>query len=426
MTLRWHALLALTVAAVGCKPYDRSGDFYAGPMDPQPFWLNFPACDCTTTPQEVGQLPNDNCTPSSSAPETPLMATALDGTGTTVSGLCRPNNGIGYTPGQAAGQFTAVNAFVNDQVIGYYAFPFVSAAPVFTIAKRGSVYVFDAPDAGTDSTKCNPPANYTFDAQRDYVRLDRQGNIFEEKQVSTDGVATPADTTKYIPIYQEVPVTSGGYDCQSIRSAEGLVANGKVQVTTAPAPIGVTGAHPFGIPSGNFLAFSMIDPSADVRFPPNSQFPFDPGAINPDTGLNSTGLDPTLQGPQRWGYYNHFLAAYIDGGYYTMTAPPAGSDPGTFAVMEQMLFAPDTIVDGTTGMPAPGGPGLGLDVLEGVRGDAAYQPLCHVFIYPSANNPQDPTAPTITNVNQVMAQIQQAGMGPFDAGWVFCFQPKVN
>jgi len=370
-----------------CKPYDLDGDYYLGPVDPQPFPVLINNCDCTTEPTP-GALPNDNCIPPTDA---------NGDSAETVLALCRPFSGKGYSPMSSNGSFGATWAWVNGVQVGYYPFPVPSGVDPTIVetltAKRAQAYVFDG-DPTTDTKSCTTPStDYVFDQRRDFVRFDRQGSVFSEKQASTDGLGLPGERSRsgsasYIPVYAEVAVTSNGEGCQTVKSAEGLVSNPKLTLATVP-PQPLTTNHATGLTTGKYLAWAVIDPAAEVT-------------------LADGSVDPkTLLGPQRWGFYNHYLVSYIDGGYLPTEAMTDADGNSFVSAHEQALYAPDNILDPAgSGTVVPGGPGIGLDVLEGARGDAKYSPLCHVFLYY-----HDPATDTAKSVDEVMAAAMQAPQG---------------
>ncbi|HZS38392.1 MAG TPA: hypothetical protein VFF06_16270 [Polyangia bacterium] len=361
-------LLALASLGGACTPYPNlDGDFYAGPIDPH----DFPAA----------------------------------------------YQGAGYDPAGAFGNISPIPATVaGGAPIAYYSFPVsagvmdplllrsetVEATPA--IADRAAVYLFDGDDAH-DSAKCVPPSpNYVFDVHRDFVRFDRQGNVFQEKQLSKDAPSLPSDSG-YAPIYAESPAVSAGEGCQTVHSAEGLMANAAVTVTKAPIATGAR--NPVGVPDGKYLAMAVIDPSANV--------------LNPDGSLDRE----TALGPQRFGWFNHFLVAYLEGGYVPtamQTVPGMMGAPDTKVTLARAatLYAPNTMCDPT----APAGAaapcvGLGFDVIDGVdsmdatRGQAGYSPICKVRTF----TPADPTAPPSDP-----AAIDPATLDPDTNTFVYCLQ----
>src|SRR4051812_47752508 len=191
--LRLAPLLAAGV--VGCNPYHNlDGDFYIGPVDATKF------------------------------PEA-YQGAGIDETGAV--GTIVPS----------------VAAVEGGALVAYYAFPVspdvanplrLRSENTTALRERALLYVFDG-NAEADTANCNKPADYVYDVQRDFVRFDRQGNIFQQKQTSRDTAVTP-DQAGYMPIYAEVPVASAGEPCNGIHSAEGLVKGGKVAVSTMPPP----------------------------------------------------------------------------------------------------------------------------------------------------------------------------------------------
>ena len=326
----------------GCYPYNNfSGEFYAGPVNPAKFGSEY-----------------------------------LGGGDAKMLG----------------GVFTQTAVFSNGKGAGYLFFS-VPKSPLTddpidpTVLRDDTVegspyasplaYVFDPappkafPDPG--KSKCVAPKDYVYDAKRDAVRFDEQGNIFVELPGSSDDFGYA-----YTPVVAQVPVTSISEPCQEIKSYEAVVTRTDIMVPTKPpvqpAP---PEAKPTGVSDGNYLAWAIIDPSADV--------PFFDGSHDPVSGL----------GPQKWGYYNHYLVAYLDGGYipidHVMTTPAmnGGEDLLTIIAKEQKLYVPTSFFD-ETGMAVvdnkDGKPGTGHDVTEHKRGEVGYSPICHVYTF-------DPTDP---------------------------------
>ncbi|MDB4966951.1 MAG: hypothetical protein JWN44_2640, partial [Myxococcales bacterium] len=147
-----------------------------------------------------------------------------------------------------------------------------------------------APEPFPASPRCTPPASYSYDARRDAYRLDEEGNVF-----------TALPTAGYAPVVAEVPVTSNGEACQSIKSAATLVTRSDVVVETVPPKFPLPDARPTGVPDGRFLAWAIVAPGAEVRFPD--------GTLDPTSGL----------GPQKIGWFDRYLLTYLDGGYLPVT-----------------------------------------------------------------------------------------------------------
>jgi len=258
--------------------------------------------------------------------------------------------GAGGDPKLGGGVFQAAAAFVDGNPVGYYAFPFsraqLAAADPLALGDAFATppaYVFDpsASEPFPGKPRCAAPAGYVYDAQRDGIRYDDQGNVF---------TALPADAS-YVPLVAEVPVQSGGEPCQSIKSSDTLVTSPLVTVPLQPPPKGsAADALPHGVPDGKILAWALIDPSAEVRFPDGS-------------------LDPTTHlGPQKLGWYNHYLTQYLDGGY----------------------------------VPTMGAPGSGYDVLQAARGAAGYSPVCQVMTFVPADPLNPPTSVAAIDMTTVM------------------------
>jgi hypothetical protein len=387
MSLRRKVLVPLAVLACGCFPYkNHDGDYAAGPIDPK----NFPPA----------------------------------------------YQGMGFAQAGNFGTFMAAPASAaGGKAVAYYMFPVTmgitkptvlrteSTDPktnITTIKDRAPVYVFDG-DESLDTKKCVAPKDYIYDQRRDDVRYDVQGNVFQQKQTSKDPPSLPSDAA-YVPIYAEVPVTSVSEGCQTLHSADGVVASGSgVTLMTDPAPIGSPDFRPVGHPDGKYIAYAVIDPAADVHLPD--------GSLDPNTGL----------GPQRFGWFDHFLVAYIDGGYVpnkAQTVPGMNGAPDQKLIVadSMTLYAPNAWVDPNTMMPngcsgmdpigAGGGQsciGQGFDVIDGIggkpgiRGDAGmgYSPICHVLTY----TPADPAAPATDPT-----MIDPTTVDPDSGTFVYCLQ----
>jgi hypothetical protein len=322
--------IPLLMFLCSCDPYQgRDGEYNAGPVDP----VNFP-------PEYIGYL---------------------------------GNNGSRLTAGQ--GTFVASQAFIGGQATGDYVFSFpaaqtnLAATPTNPNVVFSNAYVFDPPGGASAfpaSYPCQKPsADYTYTLTNldrsmnpnlrasaqpgDGVNYSEQWNIFTALPVvSGNGyVAGTLATTNYAPVVSEVPVTSNNANCQSVKSQQTL------QSTTA-----VT----VGAPDGRLLAWAIVDPSAGVYTYQSV------GANAPGTTLRG-GIPAGGVGLQRWGWFKHYLLAYLDGGYIPVT----GGN-----MVAQTLYIPDRIAAAS---PTPVGPGRGYDVLQFARGQAGYTPVCRVMIY---------------------------------------------
>jgi hypothetical protein len=217
-----------------------------------------------------------------------------------------------------AARYLASAATAHGEPAPYFAFPAASDAAVAPLAPP-SAYVFDA--------RCVPTGSY--DARLDAYRPDEQGSVF---------TALPA--AGYAPVVAEAPVTSNGEACQSIKSEAALLDS--PNVVTHPA-------------DGKYLAWAIIDPSAEVR------------------------------GSERLGWFDHYLVAYLDGGYLP-TATVAMPDVPVVHAIAQNVYFPTQIPTGA------GALGDGFDILDAARDDAGYSPLCHVFRFVPADPLHPPTS----------------------------------
>jgi hypothetical protein len=370
MTKR-HWLCWLLLAA-GCEPYP-TGEFNAGAVDP----VNFPP---------------------------PYLGTGGDRT--------RPGRGT----------FTEIRAYANGNAIGYYTFPLSTTQAALpardfipcqsdndcpsggfscnlqntpTRCERSCLSDSDCPSglfcdsqttlcqldprlrlvSGGNSvsqqpspiayrfdatTPCRPPPNYVYDPRLDDVRMDMQGNIVTTLPTANyPQGGTP--TWSYVPIVAE-RVVSGTLDCQSVKSATTLLQRSDLTV---------------GTPTGNYLAWALIDVAAGVY------------RIGETPGTSPGILT------QRFGWFDRYIMAYIDGGSIPTTTPDNGR---TVLMRPQRLFYPRSNI-GT----AAGGIGRGYDVLEAGRNDGGYSPVCAVMTY---------------NANQGASPCTQASCLPRDAATI--------
>jgi hypothetical protein len=327
-----------------------------------------------------------------------------------------PNTG--NMPGTA--QMLATPAFVDGNEVDYYGFPY-TGDPMLSLATGGALDVpiaYDFDD-DTSATKCKAPANYVYDQQRDAVRFDQQGNIFimlpDQGYVidgdSADGTGqTIVAGNGYQPIVADVKVESSGpggtLPCQGTKEEVNLVKRTDVTLSLLPAANpNIPNAHPSGKPTGTFYARAIIDPSIDVRAPAGYYSPTDPGGdTNPVTGL----------GPQKWGWYQRYLLAYIDGGAIPtndqVVMDATGKSVDVTAITSQNLYFPSSHpgqdASGNIVVVQAQGPGEGFDVMTGARSPAVagevYSPLCEVFVY----DPADPMNPdtSVKTIDMTTAQ----------------------
>jgi hypothetical protein len=388
MSLRQTALLLSTTSLLllpACNPYqNRSGDYYAGALDPAKFPLGY--------------------------------------------------QGVGFAHNQSNGTFTPSDATSQGTPTAYFWLLGVNASKLIETdtQKAPLAYIFDGA-VDKDSNKCVAPKNYVFDQRTDFVHFDVQSNLFQEQQSSAEGASLP-DEGGYTPVYAEVPVTSNSEPCQGVKSAEGLIKdNGKtltVALTTVKPP---STLNPVGVPDGKFLALAIIDPAADVLFP-------DISPVCQAQGGGGPCHDPNTDlGPQRWGFIDHMLAAYLDGGpvpvrMVTVPGMMGAPDQHDTTAVAQTLFAPNTIPNGMGGSAPVGDPtnplgdgkdpttavfGHGFDVFQGTDGkgglrtDPGYSPICHVLTY----TPADPMNPPTD-----AAQIDMTKVDPDTSTFIYCLQ----
>jgi hypothetical protein len=308
--------------------------------------------------------------------------------------------GVGFDANSSAGTISpALAGIAGGGAVAYYAFPAGPDALAIDKAGGGSralAYIFDG-DSAADTDKCKKPDGYAYDVQRDFVRFDRQLNVFEDE--SQNGAAPLPDDPAYVPIYAEVAVTSNGEGCQTIHSAEGLTANPAVTLQKG-TPSGDENAHAVGVPDGSYRALAVIDPRAIVRRPD--------GTVDDTTGA----------GAGRYGWFNHMLVGYVEGG-----AVPTAADPqtGDLQALPATLYVPNVLLD-AMGKPVCAGRdcmGRGGDLLAGAgggsaaRGDSGYSPICSVRTFTPADSTAPPLDPDEVDPNSV---------DPDDGSFVYCLQ----
>ncbi len=400
----------------GCHPFDPfQGEFNAGSIDP----FNFAPPYRTTNGVGNNQL--------ASFPTT-------GGCSRVVAGSCSIVEARAYIGGSAIGN-------------GYFRFPFSPSqittwqyppvAGTFTPRVTGTgavptpnVYVFDGSvSPAGDSTSCTAPSGYSYDPFRDDLHYDQQGNIFSVLPNASWPEGSNPNWT-YVPVVARVPVTSQGERCQAIKSELTVLTRSDVSVQRGPDRADGT---PSGAPDGTYLAWAMIDPGAPV--------------LKWNDASNASGL-----GHQRYGWYNQYFVAYLDGGpipvaagqmqtqrvFYPRTnvlfsctsnadcsrfpgsgmATSCETATGLCRTATQCPAAPTTCAQAvgagstcdTSVTPnlcrqstagSPGRLSQGYDVLERGRTDALYSPVCLVQSYamplpptPTSDLPRDAAAIT--------------------------------
>ena len=339
-----------------------------------------------------------------------------------------------------AGTFVETSAWVGGAPVGYFAYPMKTAAtrdqlrlldegkPYATIPPA---YAFDATDEQPvpDKNKCKAPAGYQADKRLDPAPgwYTHQGNIFTALPVATYNPGVASAST-YIPVVAEARASSSGRICQDLKSEKGLstALAGKLPKAT-----------------GKYLAWAIIDPGAAV-------FAFDDMEQDPKTSIVV----------QKWGWYNRYLLAYLDGGYIPFAdvmVPVPMSDPPAMKTVTRMvtqkLYFPRSQIEVTDadGMKTKvaGKLGIGFDVLTAKRGTAAdpaavppivgYSPVCEVFSYDAAPPVMPPMPPMpapppavvpAENLPKTAADIENpmmmfaATIMPATPKYIFCLQVR--
>ena len=268
------------------------------------------------------------------------------------------------------GSFTARRMFTGGAQSEYFLFSFTAAqrsagADGLAVRRNGaatsaaptpSAYVFD-PDA--ERPNCQAPGDYTFDPVRDEVDYSTQGVIFSRLPTATYNPGADPTWT-YVPIVSRVPVTSKGEPCQAIKSETLLVKRQDVEL---PLSAPVNGKQ-VGVSDGSFLAYAVIEPGAGVYHYTAS------GARDPATGV----------GMQKWGWYNQYLLAYLDGGPVP-TQEVTVSGAAQVRMVTQRLYYPRSQVIVGTAAPRAVTVGGGFDIITARRGSAGSSPVCEVLTY---------------------------------------------
>jgi hypothetical protein len=312
------------------------------------------------------------------------------------------------------GRFNEITAYVNDNPVGYFSYPLPTmpaAADPLRVLQDGKpydqvptppVYVFDGSGDSAfpaeDRYPCTAPPAYEFVPQRDAVDYSKQGPVFSRLPEATYAEGA-LPTSRYVPVVAEAGMVSRGFACQQLKSTRRI---GEMVGMMPP-------------PTGKFLAWLIIDPAAPVypRGTPAGTVPTD---VHPGVGL------------QRWGWYNRYLVAYLDGGYIpteeAMVPGPTIDMPTMIPVTRmrpQRLFVPRQILMGM-GMAA-GRAGSGYDVLEFKRGEAGYSPLCQIWNY------GDPATPAAVadlpkRADAILSNPALNATAATPASFVYCLQVR--
>jgi hypothetical protein len=314
------------------------------------------------------------------------------------------------------GRFSELTAYVNDTPVGYFSYalpPVPAGSDPLRVLEDGKpydpvptppTYVFDGDDDSPfpddDRYPCTRPPGYTYDPQRDDVDYSKQGAIFS-RLPEAEYMEGALPVIRYAgPLVAEAGMGSTGLGCQQLKSTKRIKdVMGMMPPTT-----------------GRFLAWLVIDPAAPVYPRENPMGTLEMGRMHPGVGL------------QRWGWYNRYLLAYLDGGYIPtdeVTVPGPGIDTPTMIkvtrLRPQRLFVPRQIRT-DTGMTA-GQPGAGYDVLEFKRGEPGYSPLCQLWNYGDPAMPM----PRADLPRRADAILNTPGLNPLaatPASYVYCLQVR--
>lgn len=269
-----------------------------------------------------------------------------------------------------SGSFTGARAYSGEQPLGYYLLPLsptqrAASNPLLVrndgkpvaAAPTPSAYVFDVDSA---SSGCEVPEGYVFDAARDDVSYKEQGVIFTSLPTATY-TAGAEPTWSYAPLISRVQVTSHGVGCQGLKSEAGVLASREIEVPLVANSLG----QQVSVPDSTYHAYAIIEPGAAVyRYDSTST------VKEPATGV----------GLQKWGWYNQYLLAYLDGGEVPTTQVTATDGKVQVRMVAQKLYYPRSQVT-IGGTAKTVGLGQGYDTLTARRGEPGYSPICQVLTY---------------------------------------------
>ena len=368
-----------------CNIYSRrQGEFIAGPVDP----TNFP-------PENLGNSP------------------------TTTAGIDRTRQG--------SGTFIAIGAFTGNQPIEYFRFSFTTSQSTGTPANdlrvrvagnanarvpTPAAYVFNPGPTSPTTPACSAPQDYSYNPDEGDIPYNEQGPIFLSLPTATYSPGVPVSST-YVPIVAEVGVTVNGTPpCQDVKSESTLLSRSEFSFPRTDLPLG----KQTGTPDGRYLAWAVIDPGSPVyHFRPTGPL----GNVNFATGAGLSRSDPASGlGIQRWGWFNHYILAFLDGGYIPTTA----AADGTVTMRTQRLYYPrSTVNEGTVANPriVAGTPGRGYDVLQYARSNPNYSPVCQVFSY---NFTADVLPNALPRTSTIIEALPGGAIQPGTPPFMYCLQ----
>ena len=312
------------------------------------------------------------------------------------------------TPGNrrqsGLGGFTATAAFAGGAAIAYFSYALPAAAPGtdrlrLLAAGQPTGPTISEVIAFDPSYRCAVSGGYSYDRRRDEVPYDRQDNIFTALP-SANYTPERGPRSSYVPVVSETVVAPAKpLPCQQPKSEEALLR--------------LTGA-PKSAPSGRYLANLIIDPGAAV-FPPGQTAETHPGV-----------------GLQRWGWFNRYLLAYIDGGVIPTADSTVmeGMPPAPVMIkrmVTQRLYFPRSMVITAGATPAmtttaPGELGAGYDVLAARRDTPGYSPICEVFSYDAGMALTPDKLPRDAKTIEATYNTMAAPLEPDSPRYVFCLQ----
>src|SRR5438874_1727569 len=198
----------------------------------------------------------------------------------------------------------------------------------------------------------------------------------------------------------------------------GVILASNASAHTDPAPYYAFAVSAAQAASDDPLAVSTENNPTAIPAP--LAYVFDPQLPAP-ADMAGVDLGPASGlGPQKIGWFDHYLLTYLDGGYVptaSVVVPGMAGNPDTIVVhiiAQNVYFptaVPTTLPSGVV-VPRAGKLGSGYDVLDARRGEPGYSPLCHVFSFV----PPDPLHPPTNAADIDAAQLHDTGT------FVWCLQ----
>ena len=305
----------------------------------------------------------------------------------------QPDGSPGNRRLSGLGAFTAVPAFAGGVEAAYFAYPFPPGSDATSL--RLDAEVPPASTCSTPLTGAHPPPAINMIAA-----ATRSPSI--SRATSSPSCPPPATRPSWGRARatclwsREIPVSSPTMGCQLPKSKETLAQFD-----------GMTAREP----DGKFLAFLVIDPGSPV-------YPAGAAADHPGVGV------------QRWGWYNRYLLAYLDGGRDPHRAgdrdggQAARRHHGRAAWSPSACTYPRSLVIGRHGCRRGPGRAWAPATTSWPPGaePPGYSPMCEVYTY-DAGLPLPPGEPARDAATiEMKFNTPAAPLEPASPPYVFCLQ----